>query len=688
MDRIVFASPEAHDYRYPNIMQHIIRITAALLLCSIFAFAQTPNKKKKKKPRPMKAIPTVIESVHPLFALENIDSLGTEQLRIGGMCFHKDSLYVTVLSPDRTNKKPDHQGQVLRIDNLVKAGKNGEKIKVTTLVEGLYEPCAISVIGDSVYVGEKRRIVRFDKLATKDKADLSEAVVLVPDTSTINFHTYTIGFEKYDKDGETYLCGNFTTAVLLGGKRDKMTPENKEIHRGSNFIMGPVTGNEKPEDIKIEYLAGGFRTPNGVEVGPENEVYVADNQGIFNPSNELIRIKPGSFYGHYLHTKGGKAAAYQPTDIDSDTGSPKGQTAATVHLPQSTVARSPAQPHVIRNRKGVLAPYNGQILLCEFTMGGMLRVAMEEVQGVWQGVVFKHSGGSANKEGKGGFTAGPNRIEVGPDGNYYIGQIGAGRLWSFNNKIHGLQRFRVKSAQEVDKAFNEILTVKAVEGGFEIEFLKPIDKHSIKAEDIQIAHWTYQPTSSYGGPPIGTQKLKAAELIFDSTGKKATLKINGLKDDSEKYVIKSNGKSSENSGWVVHVQFDPKANGKSLLYTKEFWYTLHRKIGGKAAGAGEIVELTEDEQIHQKFQSLCISCHIENDAGWAAPNLKGILGRKQTIIRNGKEEEVTVSRDYIINAIVNPSSEKPKAFINAAMPPLGISKKEAGALADYILKMK
>ena len=669
-------------------MKHFTLILGTLIFCSLFTAAQ--NNSKKKKPRKQKKpIPTVIESIHPLFALEDIDTAEADTLKIGGMCFHGDTLYVTTLLPDRTNKQPWHQGQVLRIENFTTASKKGEKLKITTLVEGLYEPVGIAVVGDSIYVGEKHRIVRFDGLTKEDHTELSSAVVLVDGTSDENFHTYTVGFEHYQKDGQTYLCGNFTTAVLLGGKRAKLDPENKKIHRGSNFILGPLTGIETPESVQLEYLAGGFRTPNGLEVGPDNAVYVADNQGIFNPSNELIRVEPGSFYGHYLYTgKGAKAAAYQPTDINSNDGSPSGQTAATVHLPQSTVARSPAQPHVIRNRTGVLAPYNGQILLCEFTMGGMLRVFMEEVEGTWQGVVFKHSGGAAKKDGSGGFTAGPNRIEEGPDGNYYIGQIGAGGLWWFNDRLHGLQRFRVKNKDEVDPTFNEILTVKTVEGGFEIEFLKPIDPKSIQADDINITQWTYQPTSSYGGSPVGTQKLKAAGLNFDSTGKKAILTVNGLKDASKEYIITNGKKSSVNNGWVVHVEFDPKKDDKSLLYTKEFWYTLHKKIGGKKASADEIVELTDSEKTHQKYQSLCAACHVQTDAGWGAPNLKGILGRKQTVIRGGEEVKVTVDKNYIVNAILNPLAEKPKKFKDAVMPPLGLDKKEAERLADYIINLE
>ena len=143
-----------------------------------------------------------------------------------------------------------------------------------------------------------------------------------------------------------------------------------------------------------------------------------------------------------------------------------------------------------------------------------------------------------------------------------------------------------------------------------------------------------------------------------------------------------------NTGYVVHVKFDPKEEARSLLYTKEFWYTLHRKRGGKAAGQGDTIQLTQKELAHQRYQSLCIACHVERDGGWAAPKLAGILGKKQSVIRNSKKVEVTVDRDYLINAILNPDSEKSLPFKDAVMPPLGLSREIAEEMADYILSLE
>lgn len=650
-------------------------VTAAVIACLAPATAQKQKEKKKKKPKKIKVEKAV--RIHPLLTLESIKLDGLDLLKVGGMCFHGESLYVVTFSPDRMNKSPDHNGKLIRVDNLTGKGKP----KITVLCEGFYEPAAVGIVGKSIYVGTKDQILRFTDSIDKDKLKKESATVMVDGTSTVNFHTYTIGFESYMEDGKEYLCGNFTTAIQLGGKRNYMVPPHKDVHRGSTFILGPVTGKEAPEDISFKYLAGGFRTPNGLEVGPNNEVYVTDNQGIFNPSNKLIRLTPGSFYGHYLYNdEKGRAAAFQPKDVIAETGDVTRMTPPTLHLPQGGVARSPAQPHVIRGRKGVLARYNGQILLCDFTSGQILRASLQEVEGIWQGVVFKHTSGAADENGNNGFTAAPNRLVEGPDGNYYIGQIGAGRLWEYNGTQAGLQRFKVAKESDVPDDFNEILDVKAIAGGFELEFIRPLDKGTIKAEDVSVLQWTYHPNSSYGGPQIAPERIAATSLDFDRSGKKATLIINGLKDGSD--IVDEGAKTNKNSGWVIRVGFNPKKKGKSLLHTKEFWYTMHKRVGQKTEA--EKINISKFEQVEMKFKSLCMACHRELDNGWGAPNLKGILGREQTVIRDGKKEKIKIDEAYLINAIVNPDSEKPIEFKNAVMANPGLNEKQAKEMVNYI----
>ena len=646
---------------------------------------QKKERREKKKKRNKKRIPIVEGVVHPFFSLEKIPFENEKLLQIGGMQFHENSLYAVTLTPDRLDDKPDHNGKLVRIDNI-HAGAT-EKPSLTVLCEGFYEPCAVGIAGGSIYVGTKDQILRFDQAVGKDKLEKKDATIMLDGISTINFHTYTIGFEHYQKDGKNYFCGNFTTAIQRGGRRDYMIPPNENVHRGSTFLFGPITGNEDPSEVSLDYISGGYRTPNGIGVGPDNEVYVTDNQGIFNPSNKLLRLEQGGFYGHWLYNKPGKgrAAKFQPADVDPAIGDVSKITPPTLHLPQSSVARSPAQPIVIQNRKGVLAPYNGQLLLCDFTSGQILRASLEEVEGVWQGVVFKHTMGKADKMGNGGFTAGPNRLVEGPDGNYYVGQIGAGSLWSYNETLHGLQRFRVKSEGQVDPSFNEILNVKVCDGGFEIEFLKPVKKASFQIDQITVSQWTYYPTSNYGGPPISATGIKPSSMTFDELGKKMTLIIDGLKDGND--ILKEDGKSNENSGWVTRIKLNGAKGAQNSLYTQEFWYTLHRKIGGK--DDGEYIGLNPLEKAHNRFQAQCMACHQENDAGLLAPDLKGIINRKQTVIdAEGNTKEVVIDEDYVINAILHPNSEKLLKFKDMVMPPTGLTEREAKDMVKYLKTLK
>ena len=164
-----------------------------LPLISIQAEPKSQPKKGKKARKGQRvdktATPPEYIGVHPLFALENISPADGGMLKIGGMCFVGDTLYVTALAPDRANKSPDKQGKILRLENVLSAGLGGDDVKVTVLCDWLYEPCAIAVVGGSIYVGEKDRIIRFDDGVNQDVLEKGEEVVLLDGASTANFHT-------------------------------------------------------------------------------------------------------------------------------------------------------------------------------------------------------------------------------------------------------------------------------------------------------------------------------------------------------------------------------------------------------------------------------------------------------------------------------------------------------------------
>ncbi len=50
-------------------------------------------------------------------------------------------------------------------------------------------------------------------------------------------------------------------------------------------------------DGSFEAINTGLRQPNGNGLGPDQEIFVLENQGEWVPSNKLIHIKKGDYHG-------------------------------------------------------------------------------------------------------------------------------------------------------------------------------------------------------------------------------------------------------------------------------------------------------------------------------------------------------------------------------------------------------
>ncbi|MFT6863122.1 MAG: mono/diheme cytochrome c family protein/glucose/arabinose dehydrogenase [Akkermansiaceae bacterium] len=665
-----------------------------LLLLSLFfsnpAFAQTPAKKPKKPFSPKLGAGADGDQLHPLFKLENLYPEQDVDLKISAMAFDGDDLYVTVFTPDRQNKAPFKKGEVFKVTGLI-GNSDRTKVKAQRLMKGLYEPTAIAVHGGKIYLGEKDKISRLEDRDGDGFFSADEKVVLIDGLSQPNFHTYTVGFGIIEKEGQSYLAGNFTTSVRFGGSRDLNITVNPKTKRGSTFLLGPITGKEKSDDVEISYFAGGYRTPNGFALGPDQEMIVIDNQGVFNPSNEFIRLTQGAFYGHYLIKKDNtNTAAFQPEGVDSEIGGSRYQTPPTVHLPQGIVNRSPSQPVILKNLKGPLSVYNGQWIFGDVTLGRMNRVFLEEVDGVWQGAVFLHSGGHDPK-GKTGFTAGPNRIIEGPDQNYYIGHIGDGGLWQFLPKKgeerkppYGLQRLSLKRPDEIPADFNEMVALRDIPGGLEIELFKAITPDALNQVKLNLKQWTYIPTNGYGGRDFATENLTATKRVLSADGKRIKITVPGIRDNSPPFVIDKKD-SNENVGWVIELKVEQLS-----LYKKTAWYTMLRHQGGGAqAAVAQSISAQDDPMGYAKaqFAAICAACHTLDGSRLAGPSLSGIYGTRQKVIRNGKTLEVTVDDAYLLRAINNPLAEAPVNY-PPAMPNLNLSSIEQKALVEWIKTLK
>jgi hypothetical protein len=485
----------------------------------------------RENARPGDGLP--IETAHPMFAVEPLRPAGFEP-RIGGMAFLPDGrLVVSDFEPmnnGELREKPN--GTVFILSNVV--GGTPETVKFEQLPGEYHDPCGIVAVDGDIYISHRPGIDRLRDL-DKDGAFETHEEWARPWVGD-NYHHFSFGLKE--KDG--WIYGTLSTSIYFGN-----TIEREGVIGGTPGLNGPNPphrGTLYRINIKtkeVEWISGGFRTPNGVEVTPSGDVFVSDNQGAWLPASKLVHANQGRFYGHYngrqksrVYPEGGHASLYS-----ENPPSPP-----AVWLPQNEIANSPTTPLVIRDGR-----YKGDLWLSEITLGGINRVSLEVVAGELQGCAYRVGNG---------LEGGAQRIVYGPDGALYAGSIGSGGNWNWRDKRFGLERLRFTGTE----AF-EIARVSAEPDGLTVSFTKPVDPSWLRdAGNFRLRQWRYEPTEQYGGPKIDDEAVEVAEAVPSAAGDTVYLRVPGIK-----------------AGRVVHLHASPVSSDGEKIWSAEAWYTMNAK---------------------------------------------------------------------------------------------------------------
>lgn len=440
-----------------------------------------------------------LAGVHPSFDLQTIRQENFKP-RVGGLAFLPDGrLLVTTW---------DTIGGVYVLDG-VETGDTS-RISVKRIAQGLAEPLGIEVVDGEIYVLQKHELTKLKDLDGDEIIDEYEAICNSWGV-TSDFHEFAFGLVY--KDG--YFYASLSMAMRL------MSHERQHPDRGRAIRIS--------RDGTYETLNYGLRTPNGIGMGVDGEIFVTDNQGEWIPSNKLIHVRKGEFNG-------------QPWGLPEGVTEMPAIAPPAIWLPQDEIGNSPTEPILIHN-----GPYRGQMLHGDVTHGGIKRDFLERINGEYQGAVFRFSQG---------FEAGVNRLEWGPDSALYVGGVGMVGGWSWKEKQYGLQKLKYNG-----KVTFEMLAIRARPRGFEIEFTEPLNNdQQITASDILIEQWRYQGTQAYGGPKLDQTKMKIAKLELSADRRRITLQIPGLKKEHVVYFMLPEALRGESGG---------------ALWSSEAWYTLN-----------------------------------------------------------------------------------------------------------------
>ena len=406
----------------------------------------------------------------------------------------------------------DSEGAVYIVDNADSG--DPDKMTATKIATGLAEPLGLKIVDNEIYIMQKQELT---KLVDNDKDGLIDEFQTVCNAwdVTANFHEF--GFGLAYKDG--YFYATLATGILPGGA----SALNQPKHRGSAVKISKETG-------AIEFVANGLRTPNGIGVGVDDEIFIADNQGDWLPSSKIVHVSKDAWFGS--------------RSVDFEGTANLKEKLPVVWLPQDEIGNSPTTPSYIND-----GPYKGQLIHGELTHGGIKRDFIEKVNGEYQGCVFRFIQG---------LEAGVNRLVWAPDGALYIGGVGSTGNWRQNDKLfYGLQRLKYNG-----KSTFEMLAVRAKTNGVEIEFTEALQEgQGWNKADYDIQQWRYEPTANYGGPKLDLTQLNVLSVNVSDDRKKVFLELAGMKENHLVYVH------------LLNPYVSAEGHG---LWTQEAWYTMNQ----------------------------------------------------------------------------------------------------------------
>ncbi len=378
-------------------------------------------------------------------------------------------------------------------------GDDLSKVTWRKFATGLHEPLGMFWEDGWLYLTQRPEVTRIKDSDGDGHADIFETINAGWGING-DYHEYAFGSPR-DKNGDIWVV------LCLTGS----------FHAHSDWRGWAVRISRDGELIPT---CPGIRSPGGIGFNHTGEVFYTDNQGVWNGSSSLKWLKPGSFQGNPTGNKFHKLADLpKPPEPESGTRVEEARKKfpelmpPAVIFPHGKVGQSPTGI-ACDTTGGKFGPWENQLYVGEQTHSEVQRVALEQVNGIYQGAVFKFLRG---------FETGLVPVRLDDSGVLFAG--GTNRGWA----SRGSKNFTFERVRWTGETPFEVLDMKAERDGFTLRFTQPVDPATAgDPASYAMQAWTYIYQSEYGSPEVdqATPKITAAEVSRD--GKSVRLKIDGL----------------------------------------------------------------------------------------------------------------------------------------------------------------
>jgi uncharacterized cupredoxin-like copper-binding protein/glucose/arabinose dehydrogenase len=436
-------------------------------------------------------------------------------LEVGGMTFlPNDALAVST-----------RHGEVWIISNPYM--KDSMLPRFHLFAQGLHEALGLNYINGDLYLTQRSELTRLRDLDGDGEADEYKTIYSWPLAG--NYHEYAYG-PVLDRDS------NMIVNLNLG-----WIGYGESLSKWHGWML------KIDKEGRMKPFATGLRSPAGFALNDQGDIFYAENQGDWVGSGSITHVEEGDFMGNPAGLiwagEPGSTVKLKKTDIP-DTGEPKYEVAKrvpglktpSVWFPHTILGTS-TSGILLDNAKARMGPFDGQLFVGDQGQSKIMRVYLEKVKGVYQGMVFPF---------REGFSSGILRMNWGSDGSMFVGMTSRG--WSSTGGgLYGLQRLVWNG-----KIPFEMKTVQARPDGFEIEFTQPVDEKTARdPQSWKITSFTYMYHHQYGSPVINQGGCPITAIAVSPDRLKVRLVVDSLKL-GYLHEIRAEGLRSTNQFSLLH----------------------------------------------------------------------------------------------------------------------------------------
>ncbi|MGB0153217.1 MAG: family 16 glycoside hydrolase [Verrucomicrobiales bacterium] len=421
----------------------------------------------------------------------------------------------------------------------------------TRFAENLMEPNGIyyDEKEEAYYVAQKPELTRLTDTNGDGICDLYECIT---DAFGISgeYHEYHYG-PVVDSLGRKYASLN------LAARGEFTVPDGKPVGKGGGNMSynapwrGWVYRSDRPGHFQP--LASGFRSPCGIGMSPDDELFITDNQGDWVADCCLYHVREGNFYGHPASLPARPDFTKEKVLSMTADDFAEFRTPPAVWFPREIIANSPGSP-IWDTTDGKFGPFENQMFIGDQRQSNYFRCGVEKVNGDYQGwcVDFLR-----------GLESGPVKMAFDSQGRLWSAQVGRG-WFSVGGKRTALQYVEWDGNSTPFAIHSATLT----KTGFEVTFTQPVGKEV----SPQVKSWHYHYYSTYGSPPVDETELEVTKITVSKDRRSVAFDV------------------PLTEGKVYALQFpgQENANGDTLAFDT-IYYTANQLRPAKEPGTGRNV---------------------------------------------------------------------------------------------------